>query len=566
MLSRAGTVEGMSNHGFGFSSNNDDNNDRNDKNDDQNNNSQNGDSGQGNSSSGNNGRGDNDRGDSGNDGGSPGGSGNPFEAFFNMGGGSGGDIPGFSAFPGGFAVSGSSGQGSLGDILSQFGTMLSGMGSSMNSPDAKGPINFAMADKIARQTIKQSNPTPVRQSDYKAVEDSTSLVELWLSNATILPSNGKVPEVWDPSEWLSRTLPTWKRFISPVAESLNEAQKDVLPEEAKQMAGSLLGMLAQIGGINMGMQLGRILGDIATSVTSVSEWGFSLDEKQGSALLTGQLDTLAEEFNKPKREVLIYLCARELAHQRLFAYVPWLEERLLLAVETYSRGLSLDTSAMEEASRSIDPEALSDPSRMQDMFQQIQNMDLSPQIVASNEHAGIQLDTMLSLVEGWVDNVLADALFERIPVMESIQKSWSARRAMKPGLENMAGNTGLDFSASHADEAAELWRRLTVAVGIDRRDHVWDHPDFLPTADDIAHPAEFIDGILGESDNDEFNPISEIEKLERELNGQSGNSRGGDSTQEGGSGREDDSSAGSSDEADGSGNGKNNADGSEDDK
>ena len=566
MLSRAGTVEGMSNHGFGFSSNNDDNNDRNDRNDDQNNNSQNGDSGQGNSSSGNNGRGDSGRGDSGNDGGSPGGSDNPFEAFFNMGGGSGGDIPGFSAFPGGFTVSGSSGQSGLGDILSQCGTMLSGMGSSRNSPDAKGPINFAMADKIARQTIKQSNPTPVRQSDKKAVEDSTNLVELWLSNATILPSNGKVPEVWDPSEWLSRTLPTWKRFISPVAESLNEAQKDALPEEAKQMAGSLLGMLAQVGGMNMGMQLGRILGDIATSVTSVSEWGFSLDEKHGSALLTGQLDTLAEEFNKPKREVLIYLCARELAHQRLFAYVPWLEERLLLAVETYSRGLSLDTSAMEEASRSIDPEALSDPARMQDMFQQIQNMDLSPQIVASNEHAGIQLDTMLSLVEGWVDSVLADALFDRIPVMESIQKSWSARRAMKPGLENMAGNTGLDFSASHADEAAELWRRLTVAVGMDRRDHVWDHPDFLPTADDIAHPAEFIDGILGESGDDEFNPISEIEKLERELNEQAGNAPGGDA-------REDGSGSGSSDDADdhgtdtdGSGEDGSNEDGSGEEK
>ena len=207
MLSKAGTVEGMSNHGFGFSSNNNDNNDGNDGNDhsNKNNNNQNGDSGQGNPSSGNSGRGDSgtERHEDNDGGNSPGGSGNPFEAFFNMGGRSGGDIPGFSAFPGGFAVSGSSGQGGLGDILSQFGTMLSGMGSSMNSPDAKGPINFAMADKIARQTIKQSNPAPVRQSDQKAVEDSTSLVELWLSNATILPSNGKVPEVWDPSEWLS---------------------------------------------------------------------------------------------------------------------------------------------------------------------------------------------------------------------------------------------------------------------------------------------------------------------------------------------------------------------------
>ncbi|MEJ4112047.1 zinc-dependent metalloprotease [Corynebacterium kroppenstedtii] len=497
----------MSNHRFGFSSHHDDNNDDNDHDNNKNN---------GDHRNNNNGRHGND--DNGNDSGPT----NPFESFFSMPGGSSGDIPGFSAFPGGFAFSGSPGNGNLGDILSQFGTMLSGMGSSMNSPDAKGPVNFAMAEKIARQTIKQSNPTPVRHSDHKAVDESSRLVELWLSDATILPSRGHTPHVWEPTEWLSRTFPTWKRFIKPVAESLDEAQKDALPEEAKQMAGSLLGMLTQVGSMNMGMQLGRILGDIATSVTTVTEWGFSLDDEHGSAILTGQLDTLADEFNKPKREILIYLCARELAHQRLLAYVPWLEERLLLAVETYSRGLSLDTSAMEEASRAIDPEALSDPSRMQDMFQHIQNMDLSPQIVASNEHAGVQLDTILSLVEGWVDNVLADALFDRIPVMESIQKSWSARRTMKPGLENMAGNTGLDFSASHADDAAELWRRLTVAVGIDRRDHVWDHPDFLPTANDIAHPAEFIDSILGESDHEEFNPISEIEKLERELNAQAG--------------------------------------------
>ena len=83
---------------------------------------------------------------------------------------------------------------------------------------------------------------------------------------------------------------------------------------------------------------------------------------------------------------------------------------------------------------------------------------------------------------------------------------------------------------------------------------MWDHPDFLPTADDIAHPAEFIDGILGESDDDEFNPISEIEKLERELNEQSGNTPSdGDDADEDGSTRGKGSSGGDEDNTDGSG-------------
>jgi hypothetical protein len=41
--------------------------------------------------------------------------------------------------------------------------------------------------------------------------------------------------------------------------------------------------------------------------------------------------------------------------------------------------------------------------------------------------------------------------------------------------------------------AAELWRQLTEAHDVERRDALWNHPDLLPTTDDLDAPAAFVD-------------------------------------------------------------------------
>jgi hypothetical protein len=41
-------------------------------------------------------------------------------------------------------------------------------------------------------------------------------------------------------------------------------------------------------------------------------------------------------------------------------------------------------------------------------------------------------------------------------------------------------------------EAAELWRLLREDRGTDGRDALWEHPDLLPTADDLEDPAAFV--------------------------------------------------------------------------
>ena len=63
-----------------------------------------------------------------------------------------------------------------------------------------------------------------------------------------------------------------------------------------------------------------------------------------------------------------------------------------------------------------------------------------------------------------------------------------------------------------------MWRQLTDAVGAERRDALWFHPDLVPTADDITDPSALIARITSDQPQlDEFD-----QALEDLLNDESG--------------------------------------------
>ncbi|MBV7294850.1 zinc-dependent metalloprotease [Corynebacterium sp. TAE3-ERU12] len=432
----------------------------------------------------------------------------------------GGNNPfGFFGFPmGGFGGSGSGkNEPNLGELLNQFGQMLSGVGQSMG--DGSAPVNHEVAERIARQKI--GNQDPVRESDVTALTDALRLAEVWLDQATTLPAGANRAEGWNATQWLEHTMPTWKRIVDPVAKRMSDASTESMPEEARQVMGPMMGMLNRMNSMNFGVQLGGSLADIANSALTGSEFGLPLATSGAAVLLPRHLRDLAKELELPEREMLVYACAREAAHQRLYDRVPWLAERMISSVEEYAAGLELDYSQIEEASREISPEVLQDPARMQEAMERLQNMDFSPQIRSANEHARTRLETLLALVEGWVDVVVMDALGDRLPGANQLDEAWRRRRATEGAEQALKKSTGIDLGAPKVREAAELWRRLTTAAGMERRDQVWDHSDFLPVAEDLDSPAGFIDGVIGGQEGDDFDPIAELEEqMRREQNGE----------------------------------------------
>ncbi|MFV8381075.1 zinc-dependent metalloprotease [Corynebacterium hindlerae] len=403
------------------------------------------------------------------------------------------------------------GPGGFGDFFNQLGQMFNGGANS--NPDE--PVNYELAERIAKQQIGKVSPISSKEST--AVVDTVRLADMWLNDATVLPTSEGSVNAWNAEEWLLATLPTWKRFVTPVAKRMNEAQLEQLPEEARDMVGPMLQIMNSMSGMNFGVQLGNALGDLATQALTGSDFGLPVVPSGTIAVLPTNLKAIAKDLEISELDVLMYICAREAARQRLFKHVPWLVERLVSSVEEYAAGLVIDTSHIEEATRELGLES-GDPAQIQEAMQRLQNMDLSPRITSRNAGATARLETMLALVEGWVELVVTQAMGERVPSTDALNEAWRRRRATGGSAEKaFAKVVGIEFAAPKVAEAMELWRRVENAVGIERRDAVWDHPDFLPVAEDLDKPAAFIDSLLGDTLSEDFDPIAEINALEEQL-------------------------------------------------
>ncbi|AHH94476.1 zinc-dependent metalloprotease [Kutzneria viridogrisea] len=402
----------------------------------------------------------------------------------------------------------------LGQMLSQLGQMLS-----QSQSSGGGPVNYDLARQIAVQQLAQSGGTS-GADQAGAVADAVHLAEMWLDPVTTLPAGARVAQAWSATNWVEKTLPTWQRLFDPVAQRISGAWVEALPEEAKQAAGPLLAMVGQMGGMAFGSQLGNALAQLAGEVLTSTEVGLPLGPDATAALLPANIEKFTSGLERPASEVLVFLAAREAAHQRLFTHVPWLRQRLLDTVEEFARGIKVDTSALEQLASQVDP---SNPGSIEEAMR---SGVLEPQTTPEQKAALTRLETLLALVEGWVDVVVADAVGERLPGADALRETLRRRRASGgPAEQTFATLVGLELRPRRLRAAAALWRLVGDQHGIDKRDDVWAHPDLVPTSADLDDPMEFAER-LGVTYAELDDPIAALERAEREKREENGPTEG----------------------------------------
>jgi putative hydrolase len=400
---------------------------------------------------------------------------NPF-GFGGLPGAGGGDNPFAAMF-------GSLNPNDLGAAFQQLGQMLSYEG---------GPVNWEMAKDIARQTVSQgtadgTKDASVGPAERSQVEEAVRLADLWLDDATSLPSGAGSAVAWSRAEWVEATLPVWKELVDPVAERVGLAMGDVLPEEMQAMAGPLIGMMRSMGGAMFGSQIGQAVGVLAGEVVGSTDIGLPLGPAGKAALLPVNIEAFGKDLGIPKEEVRLYLALREAAHQRLFSHVPWLRSHLFGAVEGYARGIKVDTAKLEDAVGQLDPQ---NPEQLQEALQQGM---FQPEDTPEQKAALARLETALALVEGWVDAVVHAAAKPRLSSADALRETLRRRRATGgPAEQTFATLIGLELRPRRLRDASRLWASLTDARGVDGRDGLWAHPDMLPTASDLDDPDGFV--------------------------------------------------------------------------
>ncbi len=392
--------------------------------------------------------------------------GTPFEQIFSAFGGGAGGLPGMGA--------------GMPDLTALMGQM-----QAMMQPH-EGTVNWSLAKDLARRTSAQTPDPSVSSAEESRIADAVRLGDHWLDSATDLPSGVSTTAGWSRADWIEQTVPVWQKLVEPVAEHVVGAMTKALPAEAQAMAGPFMAILGQAGGAMFGNQVGQALGGLAGEVLSSSDIGLPLAPVGRAALLPANIAAFAEGLDVPGEDVRLYLALREAAHQRLFAHVPWLSAHLMAAVEDFGRGTTIDIDGIESKMSGIDP---MNPAALQEA---LTGGLFEPTKTPTQKAALVRLETILALVEGWVDEVVSQATEGRMPTAPKLQEIIRRRRAAGgPAEDAFAALVGLELRPRRLRDAATLWGSLRSRQGATARDAVWAHPDLLPSAADLDDPLGF---------------------------------------------------------------------------
>jgi putative hydrolase len=401
-----------------------------------------------------------------------------------------------------------------------------------------GPVNWDLARQIAIKTASTSDAA-VSSTSATSVAEALRLADLWLDDATTLPSGTSGgTQAWTRVRWVEATLPVWRTLIDPVAERVSGAMGETLqtglrgvaenglppemramlpPELAAQLPqdaagfqallGPMMGMLGQVGGLLFGSQIGQALGTLATDVLASSEVGLPLAPDGVSALVPANVEAFGTDLDVPLDEITLYLALRETAAARLFAHVPWLRSGLLSAVEEYARGIRVDP---EQLQRSVESFRELDPSDPEALTRAIGGELFDIPDTPEQQRALARLETLLALVEGWIDAVTQAAAGGRLPHADALRETVRRRRAVGgPSEQTFSALVGLTLRPRRLREAAAVWEALTETGGVDERDALWEHPDLLPGPTDLDDPQAFVRGREAGGEN----PVAVIEAL-----------------------------------------------------
>ncbi len=365
-------------------------------------------------------------------------------------------------------------------------------------------VNWAVALEQAK-AIAGADAQTTTPADRESLEQALTVAALWLTEATFISELTSPPRLISRAQWVDATMPVWTQLAEPVALSIADALTEVLreqtPEEMSEMIDGASRLMRNVGGTLFAMQLGQVVGQLSGEVVSGGDIGIPLLGGVGSdAAPTGDAHAVIipqniADFGRGLDigidQVQLYLSVRELAHARLFRHARWLRLQLMTSITAFAHGVRIDTSRLEELATDFDP---ADPEALR---QAMVSGALIPPKSEEQVAALERLETMLALVEGWVDVVTASAT-SRLPRSAAIAETVRRRRAAGGPAESAFSTlVGLELRPRRLREAAAMWQAVTDAVGPERRDDLWSHPDVLPVSEDIDDPSALVARLTG---------------------------------------------------------------------
>ena len=375
-----------------------------------------------------------------------------------------------------------------------------------------GGSTEALPKNLVRDTAKKfataQGSAPIGANDVSEVEQAISIAELWLNDATFFPQTPNSGSVaLARTDWVDTTLAGWQTTVEPLAiglssaigELLNQAQGESDSSENPFGQGNMqipIGMISALLNSFIGSlvatQLGQAIGGLSGKVTGAHDVGLPLIDGAYPTLVPQNIRQWATDLDIPMDEVRIFHALREAAIARLFAHNPWLVSYIRTAITDYGKGINIDMDAIQEqAQQALESGNGFDPTNPESLNIALNNGIFTPQETPAQRAALTKLETVLALIDGWSEEVVALAAGDRLPNIGALQETLRRGRATSaPAQQLFSSLFGLQVSPRLAREASAFWKQVREIKDVEARDRIWS--GILPTADDLLTPESFL--------------------------------------------------------------------------
>ena len=409
--------------------------------------------------------------------------------------------------------------GNFGEIFQQFSSMglnLQGLISALSGQRSPASLSRELIRDISKKFLSAHGELPVSISDLTAIQEAMNIADLWLNEATVFPplpmgDNSALSR----RDWIDSTLNGWEDIARPLVEGMSDAMagmlKDNLGENGismDQLGVNLSGMnlsgaqipqslLATIMGTFMSSlistQLGQTIGNLSTTVTGANDVALPLTKEIRPALIPQNAANWGSGLGIDEGEVRIYLALRELAAARLFTSAPWLREYIKNAIASYGKGIRVDITAITEQAQEAMSSGELDPAKPESLTLALSGGMFTPEETPTQKAALENLETVLALIDGWIDSVVTLAAKNRLPSLIQLRETQQRRRATKsPTQELFATLVGLEVSPRRTREAITFWEKIVELKDVKSRDEIWDESFLLPRADQLGDAESFL--------------------------------------------------------------------------
>jgi putative hydrolase len=355
---------------------------------------------------------------------------------------------------------------------------------------SQGALNWDFARQlagwVATEGAAEGNVDPVVRI---RIEEVARVAEMHVAATTGLSTTatGRALQVRPVprGEWALRTLDEWKPLLERLATSLGQGalagEEVVEPDDETDLLGGIGQLVVPL---LMGGQAGSMVGHLSRRVLGQYDLPIPRPPSDEVMVIAANVDEFAKDWSLPVDDVRLWVSLSDIAHHAVLAR-PHVRARLEELLQSYAAGFRPDPNAIESRFGELDPtdpdslnNILGDPQALLGAMQSDEQRTLAP-----------QLETLVAVIEGYVDWVVDTAGRKLISSYDSLTEALRRRRLDRGEGDKLVERLfGLELGQAQYDRGTSFVRGVLERAGEDGLGLLWRTERELPTPNEVDAP------------------------------------------------------------------------------